>query len=114
MNPIRIDHVSLNVADRPAAIDWYADVLGLAASRRDVPAGHPVFVGPDGAQLGLFADRGAGLRHVALATDAPSQAALVARLDALAIPYRVAEHPASHSVYFADPDGATLEVLVPR
>jgi catechol 2,3-dioxygenase-like lactoylglutathione lyase family enzyme len=114
MNLIRIDHVSLNAADRAATLDWYADVLGLRAAHPDAPPDHPVFLGNDGAQLGVFDDAAPGLRHVALATDHVSQERIVARLDALALPYRVEEHRASHSVYFADPDGATLEVLVPR
>jgi catechol 2,3-dioxygenase-like lactoylglutathione lyase family enzyme len=114
MNLIRIDHVSLNAADRPATLDWYADVLGLQAARRDGPADQPIFLGPAGAQFGLFADKAPGLRHVALATDSASQAAIVARLDALALSYAVVDHRHSHSVYFDDPDGATLEVLVPR
>ena len=67
-----------------------------------------------GARLGLFADRAAGLRHVALATTAPAQAALVARLDRLGIAYRPERHRDSDSIYFADPDGTTLEVMVPR
>ena len=114
MNLIRIDHVSLNAADRPRTLDWYADVLGLAAAHPDAPPDEPVFLGPAGARFGLFADRAPGLRHIALATDRASQEAVVARLDALAVPYRVEEHRDSHSVYFADPDGATLEVMVPR
>lgn len=113
MNLHRIDHVSLNAADRTATLDWYADVLGLTAAGRNAPADHPVFLGPAGARLGVFGDRGPGLRHVALATDRASQEAIVARLDRLAVAYRVEHHRDSRSVYFADPDGATLEVLVP-
>ena len=113
MNLMRIDHVSLNVADRGATLDWYADVLGLPAAHRTARPDHPVFLGPAGARLGVFGDRGPGLRHVALATDRGSQEAIVARLDRLAVPYRVEHHRDSRSVYFADPDGATLELMVP-
>jgi catechol 2,3-dioxygenase-like lactoylglutathione lyase family enzyme len=114
MNVIRIDHVSLNAADRPATLDWYANVLGLHASRSDVPPDQPVFVGPKGAQFGLFADKAPGLRHVALATDHASQAAIVECLEQVGIRYALVDHRASHSVYFSGPDGTTLEVLVPR
>ena len=114
MNIHRIDHVSLNSGDRPASLAWYADVLGLhAANPHDIPD-TPVFLGPDGAQFGLFGDRAPGLRHVALMTTAPDQAALVARLDRLGIAYRPERHRSSDSVYFADPDGTMLEVMVPR
>jgi len=112
MNLIRIDHVSLNTADRRATHAWYAEVLGLHGTLHD-QLDEPVFLGAGGAQLGLFGDRRPGVRHVALATDARSQERIVARLDALAVPYRAEDHSASHSVYFADPDGAMLEVMVP-
>jgi catechol 2,3-dioxygenase-like lactoylglutathione lyase family enzyme len=114
MHVIRIDHVSLNAGDRAASLAWYADVLGLrAGDPHDVPDA-PVFLGPAGARLALFADRAPGLRHVALATTAPAQAALVARLEHLGIAYHPERHRDSDSVYFADPDGTMLEVMVPR
>jgi catechol 2,3-dioxygenase-like lactoylglutathione lyase family enzyme len=110
----RIDHVSLNVADRSRSLAWYAEVLGLRADDpHDVPD-EPVFLGPAGRRLGLFGDRAPGLRHIALATDAAGQRALAARLDALGIAYRPERHADSDSLYFADPDGAMLEVTVPR
>jgi len=114
MHITRIDHVSLDVHDRPASLAWYAEVLGLrAAGAHDVPD-QPVFLGPAGARLGLFAERAPGLRHVALATDAAGQAALAARLDRLGVAYQPERHHDSHSIYFADPDGTVLEVMVPR
>jgi catechol-2,3-dioxygenase len=74
----------------------------------------PIFLGPDGAQLGLFADRAPGLRHVALATDPADRRELTARLDRFGITYRPERHQDSDSIYFKDLDGTTLEVLVPR
>jgi catechol-2,3-dioxygenase len=114
MQLIRIDHVSLDVHDRPASIAWYEEVLGLGAhARHDVPD-QPVFLGPAGARLGLFADRPPGLRHVALATDRAEQHRLAARLDRLGIAYQPERHRESHSIYLADPDGTMLEVMAPR
>jgi catechol-2,3-dioxygenase len=114
MNITRIDHVSLDVHDRRGSLAFYEDVLGLrAAAAHDVPD-QPVFLGPLGARLGLFAERAPGLRHVALATDARGQCELAARLDRLGIGYRPERHRDSHSLYFADPDGTVLEVMVPR
>jgi catechol 2,3-dioxygenase-like lactoylglutathione lyase family enzyme len=110
----RIDHVSLDVADRPHSIAWYEDVLGARAARRSCPPEEPVFIGPAGARLGLFAERAPGLRHIALATDLRGQDGVVERLERLAVPYRRERHSDHHSVYFADPDGNTLEVLVGR
>ena len=112
-NVIRIDHVSLNTSNRPRTIDWFEEVLGLRALRRHDQLGEPVFLGPDRAQIALFGDRSPGLRHVAIATDEASQRGLIERLEARSIPYRPEHHRASFSVYFEDPEGATLEVLVP-
>jgi catechol 2,3-dioxygenase-like lactoylglutathione lyase family enzyme len=107
MHLIRIDHVSLDVRDRPAAIAWYEDVLGLRPdARHDVPD-QPVFLGPAGARLGLFTDRPAGLRHVALATDEGGRRRVAARLDRLGIAYR----PERRSIYVPDLDGNVLEVM---
>ena len=101
-------------ATAPSTIAWYEDVLGLRPhARHDVP-GEPIFLGPAGARLGLFAERPAGLRHIALATDAADARRLAARLDGLGIPYTPERHRDSDSIYFADPDGTTLEVMVRR
>jgi catechol 2,3-dioxygenase-like lactoylglutathione lyase family enzyme len=114
MNLIRIDHVSLDVHDRPASIAWYEDVLGMRARGRHAIPAEPVFVGAAGAQLGLFAERAPGLRHVALATDPAGQRRVAARLDRLGIAYTPERHRDSDSIYFRDPDGTVLEVMVPR
>jgi catechol-2,3-dioxygenase len=114
MRIIRIDHVSLDVHDRPASLAWYREVLGVPVGRCHHEPDVPIFLGDPGARLGLFSERHPGLRHVALATDAPGQLLLSARLDALGIPYRRERHRDSDSIYFSDLDGATLEVMVPR
>ena len=110
----RIDHVSLDVADRARSLAWYEDVLGARAARRNCAPEEPIFIGPAGARLGLFAERAPGLRHIALATDLHGQDRVVQRLERLALPYRRERHSDHHSVYFADPDGTTLEVMVSR
>jgi catechol 2,3-dioxygenase-like lactoylglutathione lyase family enzyme len=107
MNITRIDHVSLDVRDRPASLAWYEEVLGLRAhARHDVPD-QPIFLGPAGARLALFAERAPGLRHVALATDAGTQRRLAVRLDRLGIAYRSERR----SIYVPDLDGTVLEVV---
>lgn len=113
MRLIRIDHVSLDVRDRRRSIAWYEDVLGVRAGSAPGPAGEPVFMGPDGAQIALFEERAPGLRHVALATDADGQRQVRERLDRLGLSYRPEQHRHHDSLYFRDPDGITLEVMVP-
>ena len=74
----RLDHVHLYVRDRPAAIDWYARVLGLrpyGTWREEDPApDHPVFLAPAGMRhcVSLFVgDRpDGGDRTVAFHADA--------------------------------------------
>ena len=111
----RIDHVSLDVADRARSLAWYEDVLGARAARRNCAPEEPIFIGPAGARLGLFAERAPGLRHIALATDLPWAGRGGRRgWSGSAIPYRRERHRDHHSVYFADPDGTTLEVMVSR
>ncbi len=112
MQIIRIDHVSLDVSDRPRSVAWYRDVLGLAPDAEHEVPDEPIFLGRPGARLGLFAEGPPGLRHIALATDGPGQRRLAAGLDRLAIPYRRERHRSSDSIYFRDPDGTTLEVMV--
>lgn len=114
MKVTRIDHVSLDVQDRPASIAWYENVLGFTPCSPHAKPDEPIFLGPPGARLALFAERPPGLRHIALATDARGQRRLAERLDRLHIPYLYEPHRDHDSIYFCDLDGATLEVMVPR
>ena len=107
---MRIDHVSLNVHDRPRSAAFYEEVLGLGPSGPPGPVDEPLFVG----SVGLFADRAPGVRHVALATDRAGQDRVRAHLDRLGIPYQDERHGHHDSLYFRDPDGLTLEVMVPN
>jgi catechol 2,3-dioxygenase-like lactoylglutathione lyase family enzyme len=113
MNLHRIDHVSLDVRDRVHSLAWYEAILGLRPAGAPGPVDQPVFLGPRGARLGLFQERPPGMRHIALATDAAEQGRVLDRLERLAVPYRRERHRDHDSLYFADPDGATLEIMVP-
>jgi catechol 2,3-dioxygenase-like lactoylglutathione lyase family enzyme len=113
MRLVRIDHVSLNAADRDRSIAWYGEILDLKRSGNgDTPPDEPTFLGQDGAQIALFADRLPGLRHIALATDADGFAAVRERLERAEHPYRFEHHTQHDSLYFADPDGSTIEVML--
>ena len=111
MHITRIDHVSLNVSDRPRSVAWYEDVLGLPVSRRHATPDSPVFLGEDGAQLGLFAEPAYGLRHIALGMSSDDHDALRRRLEALGVPFQAEWHGNHESIYFRDPDGNVLEAL---
>ncbi|WP_027008243.1 VOC family protein [Conexibacter woesei] len=114
MRLIRIDHASLNTGDRAATLRWYDEVLGLRRAHPDAPAvaEEPMFLGADGAQVALFADRAPGLRHVALATDAEGFAEVRAALEARGCAFKEERHTAHDSIYVDDPDGNTLEVMI--
>lgn len=114
MRLIRIDHASLNTGDRAATLRWYDEVLGLRRAHPDAPAvaEEPMFLGADGAQVALFADRAPGLRHVALATDAEGFAEVRAALEARGWAFKEERHTAHDSIYVDDPDGNTLEVMI--
>jgi catechol 2,3-dioxygenase-like lactoylglutathione lyase family enzyme len=113
MHLIRIDHVSLDALDRGRTLAWYEELLGLRAHGRPGPPDEPIFLGPAGARLGVFEEADPGVRHIALATDAAGAREVRARLERLGIAYRAERHRSSDSIYFRDPDGTTLEVMVP-
>jgi catechol-2,3-dioxygenase len=116
----RLDHVSLNVADRARATAWYRDVLGLAPGDEPEEDDEPVFLGEPGACIALFQAQAhspareresTGLRHVALAV------ATAAELDAAethlrdrGVAFRPADHGNARSLYLSDPDGNVIEL----
>jgi catechol 2,3-dioxygenase-like lactoylglutathione lyase family enzyme len=116
---LRLDHVSLNVSDRPRSIAWYADVLGLeprGAARRD---DWPVFMGEFGACIALFQasvesperqKESSGLRHVAFMVGREGIDQAKTRLEEHGVEFRFEDHGNAHSVYFSDPDGNVIEL----
>jgi len=113
----RLDHVSLNVSNRPRSIDWYGDVLGLEQQNEPTEDEEPVFMGEFGACVALFQAQepaperpyeSAGLRHVAFTVDSLERAR--ERLKERGVDFRLADHGNAHSVYFRDPDGHAIEL----
>jgi catechol-2,3-dioxygenase len=115
----RLDHVSLNVSDREAAIAWYADVLGLEQRNEPRQDGWPVFMGAFGACIALFqaevasperAKESTGLRHVAFAVGKEDLERAQAHLRERGVEFRLEDHGNAHSVYLEDPDGNVVEL----
>ena len=116
----RLDHVSLNVTDRPRSIGWYRDVLGLEPHREQVSDDSPVFMGEFGACLALFQARpgpverayeSPGLRHVAfMVTGREELERAKERLREHRVEFRFEDHGSAHSIYFSDADGNVIEL----
>ena len=115
----RLDHVSLNVSDRPRSIAWYRDVLGLEQRSEPRRDDWPVFMGELGACVALFQaqvetpDRepeSTGLRHVAFAVGRDDLADALIQLHERGIEFRFEDHGNAHSLYVPDPDGNIVEL----
>lgn len=113
MQIAHIDHVSLNLADRDRALDWYAAALGLSPASRCAAPDEPVFLGAPGARLGLFAQGDPGLRHVALAVRQAEADAVAARVRRLGGAVRLEAHRSHRSAYLTDPEGNVVELVTP-
>jgi catechol-2,3-dioxygenase len=115
----RLDHVSLNVSDRPRSIAWYRDVLGLEQLGEARDDDWPVFMGELGACLALFQAQvhsperhpeSTGLRHVAFMVTRDGLERSQEHLQERGVGFRAEDHGTSHSIYLDDPDGNVIEL----
>ncbi len=116
----RLDHVSLNVRDRPRSIDWYRETFGLDQRNEPSADDEPVFMGAFGACVALFQARSApssprepesaGLRHVAFALTRADFDAADTHLTGRSVPFRRENHGSALSLYVDDPDGNVIEL----
>jgi len=112
-----IDHVVLHVSDPEASRAFYVDVLGLTVDHGS--AGH-LFLRCGPQLIGLFrAPEGEGfearhdVNHLALNVAAGSYEDIRARLEAAGI--KVSGRPGDERcIYFRDPDGHMLQIVVPE
>lgn len=116
-----LDHISIIVSDTQRAVDFYRGVLGLASVERP-ELGFPgawLALGPD-VTLHLLElanpdpragrpQHGGRDRHIALRVSALEP--VVAELDRRAIPF-TRSRSGRAAVFFRDPDGNGIEVLV--
>ena len=115
----RLDHVSLNVRDRPASIAWYRDVLGLEQRNEPRQDDWPVFMGEFGRCIALFQaevespardKESTGLRHVAFMVGKDDLERAQDHLLAHGVEVRFEDHGNALSIYLADPDGNVVEL----
>ena len=111
-----LDHITLNVAELDASLDFYVDVLGLRKGDRppfDSP-GAWLYSG-DRPIVNLVTGRGGGVStgavdHIALRAE--GLAAIVARLTAAGIAHEAFTVPALglKQIFIRDPDGVRIEL----
>ena len=115
----RLDHVSINVRDRTAAIAWYRDTFGLAQRNEPTDDSEPVFMGAFGTCIALFqskvespprAPESSGLRHVAFELSAEGLEEARRRLTETGVAFRPEDHGNALSLYVPDPDGNVIEL----
>ena len=115
----RLDHVSLNVSDRPRSIAWYRDVLGLEQRGEAGRDDQPVFMGEFGACVALFQAQvqsgerrpeSTGLRHIAFMLGRDDLGRAQAHLREQDVEFRSEDHGNALSVYLADLDGNVIEL----
>jgi catechol-2,3-dioxygenase len=116
----RLDHVSLNVSDRPRSIAWYRDVLGLEPRNEQTRDDWPVFLGERPSPIALFQaaresparePESTGLRHLALLVDREGIERAREHLEQRDIAVQAEDHGGNPSLYFKDPDGNTIELV---
>jgi catechol-2,3-dioxygenase len=113
----RIDHIHVQVADRPLAERWYAEVLGLSRMvelESWAPGGGP-----------LTLANASGTIHLALFERAPEPSRSTVAFGVAAAefvawrrhlelrlggPVKPVDHGLAWSLYFADPDGNPYEI----
>jgi catechol 2,3-dioxygenase-like lactoylglutathione lyase family enzyme len=114
----QIDHIAISCRAPAASKDWYIGVLGFEQVHAGRWGGIPIFLQLGSTYLALFPARdapqtsaGPRLEHFALrtATQSDFKDAQV-HLRAQGISFNFRDHEIAHSVYFADPDGHTVEI----
>ena len=114
---LRLDHVHVFVADRVAAENWYARVLGFTRMKELefwAEGGGPLTLADTSntIHIALFERPNVKCRStIALAVNAPDFLAWRSHLAAvLDSPPVVEDHEVSWSLYFDDPDGNPYEI----
>jgi catechol 2,3-dioxygenase-like lactoylglutathione lyase family enzyme len=113
-----IDHVVIHVRDVARSKAFYIDVLGMTV--RSAGDGYAfLFCGEGRQQIGLFAaedgkpPNGADLNHLAFSVPSGSRAEIVEALATHGVAARGRQGDPD-CVYFDDPDGHCLQIVLPE
>ena len=114
-----LDHVALRVSAVAASANWDREVLGMKPAFEGMWDGVPTMLSLGPTLVALFPAREqdpdavpARLRmdHFAFRTDAANFELARQELPERGIPVEYADHQASRSIYFHDPDGHQVEI----
>jgi len=116
-----IDHVAMGVRDIERSANWYVDVLGFERLHEGMWNGVPTFIGKGNTGIALFPakpdakptssnHRELRMLHLAFRADHENFLAAQRELKKRGIEFEFQDHQISHSIYFHDPDGHTLEI----
>jgi len=114
-----IDHVVIYVRDLARSKAFYTDVLGMTV--RSAGSGYAfLYCGDGGQQVGLFATddgktppAGADLNHLAFSVPSGTRTEIASALAAHGVKAR-GRRGDPDCVYFDDPDGHCLQIVVPK
>lgn len=115
----RVGHIVLQVSDMDAGMEFYRDKLGMEVTSYRPGQGVFLSFGSQHHDIALFQDDGTGERgalglvHIALRIpgDDHDLRTVYDKLKASGVAVKqVTNHGMTHSVYFHDPDGNTLEI----
>ena len=106
----RIDHVAFTTEDPDAIGAFYERVLGARIVKAE---GHPVMAYLGNTGLALHEDGGVG-PHTAVRVSDEERAQIERRLDEAGIESQERDHGIAVGLFFADPDGRTIEAITYR
>jgi catechol 2,3-dioxygenase-like lactoylglutathione lyase family enzyme len=106
----RLDHVAFETADPERLAAFYERFFGARVIKVE---GHPVMAYLGNTGIALHARGGPGA-HTAIRVSETERAELRRRLDAAGIEWRERDHDIAVGLFFADPDGRTLEAITYR
>jgi len=114
-----LDHVALRVSDVAASANWYREVLGMKPAFEGMWDGVPTMLALGPSMIALFPTREQDpdavpsrlrMDHFAFRVDGENFEKAQQELPERGVPVEYADHRASRSIYFHDPDGHQVEI----
>jgi catechol 2,3-dioxygenase-like lactoylglutathione lyase family enzyme len=106
----RIDHVAFTTEDPEGLARFYERILGAEIVKAE---GHPVMAYLGNTGLALH-ERNAVGPHTAVRVSDEERAEIKERLDAAGVDSEERDHGIAVGLFFADPDGRTIEAITYR